>query len=300
MNGGSPARVPLRLRTLGRRSLLLLALAAVALALSEAQEEDGLGQRPYRQLFIAAMLLSLLLTWVASEWQIAHLSELLRRLPADVERERQRAAQELAMWQAVGHEIMAPLQSLMALHGALDDPSARYVHRMRQAVRVLYGCASPGKAFLAASLPLRTLDLSQFLQTVADNAGYIGISGVSFDGVARAAVVNADEHRLEDVITHVLINAARFRISGTAIRITLRCERGAAEIRIHNQGPQISSALLCKIFDYGISSADPGDVDVHRGQGLFVARTYMAKMGGAIEAINVADGVEFVLKLALA
>jgi hypothetical protein len=35
----------------------------------------------------------------------------------------------------------------------------------------------------------------------------------------------------------------------------------------------------------------------NRGQGLFVAKTYMAKMGGTISARNVEDGVSFLLTL---
>jgi sensor histidine kinase regulating citrate/malate metabolism len=34
-----------------------------------------------------------------------------------------------------------------------------------------------------------------------------------------------------------------------------------------------------------------------RGQGLFVARTYMAKMGGTITAANTRDGVRLDLQL---
>ena len=34
-----------------------------------------------------------------------------------------------------------------------------------------------------------------------------------------------------------------------------------------------------------------------RGQGLFVARTYMGKMGGAISVRNVEGGVTFALEL---
>ena len=62
------------------------------------------------------------------------------------------------------------------------------------------------------------------------------------------------------------------------------------------------------IFEYGVS--DPGasvgaDRDEnnpdrgHRGQGLFVAKTYMAKMGGTIVAENLPDGrgVRFTLAL---
>ena len=41
----------------------------------------------------------------------------------DVRREQIRAEQEKDMLQAVGHEILSPLQSLMVLHGSADDPA---------------------------------------------------------------------------------------------------------------------------------------------------------------------------------
>jgi hypothetical protein len=75
------------------------------------------------------------------------LNDLLRRVKEDAERERIRAEQEKDQWHAVGHEIMSPLQSLLALHGDPDDPSHRYINRMQQAVRILYGSASPSEAF---------------------------------------------------------------------------------------------------------------------------------------------------------
>jgi signal transduction histidine kinase len=80
----------------------------------------------------------------------------------------------------------------------------------------------------------------------------------------------------------------------------LHCESEIAEVRICNHGPQISTGLLGRIFEYGVSDDASNHTDGRLGQGLFVARTYMAKMGGTIEALNVADGVEFVLKLATA
>jgi K+-sensing histidine kinase KdpD len=195
---------------------------------------------------------------------------------------------------------MAPLQSLSALHDCADDPSLRYVNRMRQAVRVLYGSASPSDAFLSASLQMKTLDIQAFLRTVANNAAHAGIASVQFDGQPGALIVKADEYSLEDVVTHVLSNADRYRAAQTPIRMTLRAVAAAAEVRIHNCGPQISAATLGKVFEYGVSDADCSAAGSHRGQGLFVAKTYMAKMGGTIEAVNVDDGVEFVLKLAVA
>lgn len=255
------------------------------------------------------------------------LSELLQRVKQSVRREQIRVEQERDMWHAVGHEIMSPLQSLMVLHGKASDPSHRYVQRMQQAVRVLYGTASPSEALQAAALTVERLDLGHFLELVAANAPFAGIDGVRFDSPGTVVAVEADEHSLEDVVTHVLRNADRHRRPGTPITISLRTDAtagaagGVAEVRIHNQGPAIAPDMIERIFEYGVSDEgrptslgasgqtrpdagrEEGDATSRRGQGLFVARTYMAKMGGTIEARNEerdgAAGVSFVLRLAL-
>ena len=171
---------------------------------------------------------------------------------------------------------------------------------MRQAVRVLYGGASPSEAILSATLQVRTLDIQAFVQKVADNAAHAGVEGVQFHGIDRPVMVRADENSLEDVITHVLTNAGRYRRPRSPIRMTLRRNADTAEVRIQNHGQPIDAALLGKIFEYGVSDTQAGEKQGHRGQGLFVAKTYMAKMGGTVDAANVDDGVEFVLTLALA
>ena len=201
------------------------------------------------------------------------------------------------MLQAVGHEILSPLQSLMVLHPAEDDPGHRYVQRMQQAVRVLYGQASPSEALAAAELDLGTLDLDEFLAHVADNAHFAGIDGVQYARLGQPVAVRADAFSLEDVVTHILRNAERHRTPGTAITLSLEADEAQALVRIHNVGPPIAQALLPRIFEYGVSDGSVADGSGRRGQGLFVARTYMAKMAGTVTAVNEAEGVSFVLAL---
>jgi K+-sensing histidine kinase KdpD len=102
----------------------------------------------------------------------------------------------------------------------------------------------------------------------------------------------------------VLTNADRYRSPGTAIHLQLMTTAQGVEVQIRNQGPQVPADLLDRVFDYGVSaeSAVPGDAreGSHRGQGLFVARTYMAKMGGTISLRNTPDGVRVSLGLLLA
>ncbi|WKB53115.1 HAMP domain-containing sensor histidine kinase [Eleftheria terrae] len=289
--------------------------------------------------FVGAMLLAVLLTWLAIEVRIIRritlltrraasvstgvrgadglaridlsdlrggdelgvlaqgLQDLLQRVNEDVKREQIRAEQEKDMWQAVGHEIMSPLQSLMALHGTPDDPSHRYISRMQQAVRVLYGHASPSEAFDATTLALQALDVNEFLAHVAGNAPYTGIESVVFDALPQPVQVRADEYSLEDVVTHVLRNGDRYRPPGTPIQMRLEVGDSEARVLIHNQGPPVPADMLEKIFEYGVSDAQDAAALGQRGQGLFVARTYMAKMGGRITARNQPDGVVFELVL---
>ena len=228
------------------------------------------------------------------------LHDLLRRVKEDVEREAIRTEQEKQMWHAVGHEIMSPLQSLMVLHQAPDDQSFRYINRMQQAIKVLYGSATPSEAFQSTVLQVDSLDLTQFLAHVASNAVCIGVDAVVFESSAKSVMVKADEYSLEDVVTHILKNADRYRPPASSITLRLESQANGVQIIVHNSGPHIAHDMLDKIFEYGVSDQLDSAANGNRGQGLFVAQTYMAKMGGTISARNVEGGVEFVLTLQLA
>ncbi|GHU18166.1 hypothetical protein FACS189475_03210 [Betaproteobacteria bacterium] len=225
------------------------------------------------------------------------LTHLLRRVREDAGRERVRVAQEKEQWHAVGHEIMSPLQSLLALHANADDPSHRYLARMQQAMRVLYGNASPSEAFQSSTLAMATLDLDAFLSNIAANAPHIGVENVCYAPLGSPVLARADEYSLEDVIGHLLKNADRHRAAGTPIALALRTDANGATLRVHNEGPAIASEWLEKIFEYGFSGPQERAGEGNRGQGLFVAKTYMAKMGGDIRAVNEENGVSFYLDL---
>jgi two-component system, OmpR family, sensor kinase len=185
----------------------------------------------------------------------------------------------------------------MVLHPDATDPAHRYVQRMQQAVRVLYGQASPSEALAAAQLELAPLDLDAFLREVADNAHFAGIAEVRYTAQEQPVMVRADAFSLEDVVTHILRNADRHRAARTAITLSLETSETHATVGIHNAGPAIEEARLERIFDYGVSDASADEATERRGQGLFVARTYLAKMGGTVRARNVEGGVRFDITL---
>ena len=55
--------------------------------------------------------------------------------------------------------------------------------------------------------------------------------------------------------------------------------------------------MIERIFDYGVSDGQGAASNEQRGQGILVAKTYMAKMGGTVGVRNESDGVSFTLNL---
>jgi signal transduction histidine kinase len=223
----------------------------------------------------------------------AGVDDLLRKISDDLQRAQIRVEHEKDMLRAIGHEIRSPLQSLSALHTKEVDPSRRYIRRMLQAVQALYGSASPTDGVESVAMQDEILDVSQFLQSVAENAPDAGIDGVVFEGVREPTLVRADAAALEDAITHILMNATRYRPPGTAITVGLSVVADTVIASIHNHGPHVPEDMIGRIFEYGVSDQPDGGALGNRGQGLFVAKTYLAKMGGSIAVHNRPDGVQF-------
>ena len=223
------------------------------------------------------------------------LDDLLKRIADDVQRNTIRIQQEHSILRAIGHEIRGPLQSLSAVL-ADSEPGSGYVRRMLKAVAALYGSASPSDGFQRVELDAERMDLAKFLNSAAKNAHHAGIVNVIYQGPPSGVEIRADQSALEDSILHILQNATRYRPEGTAITIKLNLHAATASITIHNSGPHISSDLLDRIFEYGVSERLETN-DGSYGQGLFVTSTYLSKMGGTISARNVPDGVDFVVEI---
>ena len=215
----------------------------------------------------------------------AGLADPLERVKDDLQREQLCAQQERDMWHAVGHEIMSPLQSLMVLHGGPHDPSHRYVRRMQQAVHVLMARhhrrrpCKPPMCRRGNSIWMRSCTTWPIAPTSRACSTWHTTPARAIGPV----IVRADAFALEDVVTHILSNADRYRPAGSPITLTLTTSESTASATLHNCGTTIAEDLLAQIFDLGVSAPAlcplPGE-GAHRGQGLFVAKTYMAKMGG--------------------
>ncbi|MEF8717550.1 MAG: hypothetical protein V5B44_07320 [Candidatus Accumulibacter necessarius] len=92
---------------------------------------------------------------------------------------------------------------------------------------------------------MQAIDLAEFLPNVAEHAGIADVRCALVDGPVP---VHADEYPLEDVFSHVLKNADRYRRPGTPITLVLETTERTATITLRARAvaadrSQVLSAL---------------------------------------------------------
>jgi signal transduction histidine kinase len=208
-----------------------------------------------------------------------------------------RLRREYETLRVIGHHIRSPIQALLALNPP-DSRSWPYIDRINKAVQAIFGGDALRDAFNRMyGEPVR-IDLSDFLAQLTLNAAQIGIQSVEFKGVGKRVAVDVDDGALSDAMVQILNNANAYRPSGTPIMIALDTLDEKAIISIENNGPTIPEAWLEDIFKFGVSIHPTSSGN--QGQGLFVARELIAKMGGTVVARNLEQGVSIQIVIPVA
>ena len=117
--------------------------------------------------------------------------------------------------------------------------------------------------------------------------------------------VEADPARLEQVLSNLLNNAAKYTPEGGHIRVALERSAGPpgeAVLRVRDNGIGIAADMQTAIFDI-FQQADrvPGRVSEGLGLGLTLVRNLMELHGGTVEAHSAGpgQGSEFIVRLPL-
>jgi signal transduction histidine kinase len=114
------------------------------------------------------------------------------------------------------------------------------------------------------------------------------------DGLAVAT----DANRLDQVLTNLVSNAARFTAHGE-ITIRARTQGSVVELEVADTGSGIDTAALPTVFDR-FSQADDSSTREHGGTGLGLAlcRELVERMGGSIRVRSPAgEGATFTVRL---
>ena len=120
--------------------------------------------------------------------------------------------------------------------------------------------------------------------------------------VAPGLAVVGDEHRLTQVLSNLLTNAAKYTPPGGRIDVVARAEDGKAVIKVKDTGKGIPPDLLSRVFDLFVQGyRTPERSGGGLGLGLSIVRMLVAMHGGQVTAASegAGKGSEFTVTLPL-
>ena len=114
-------------------------------------------------------------------------------------------------------------------------------------------------------------------------------------------LVDADVARLEQIVSNLLDNAARYTMPGGHLGVTARREDGEAVVRVRDSGIGVPPDVLDRVFEPFVQTAGESlaRTEGGLGVGLSLVRSLVEMHGGRVEAHSpgLGQGSEFVVRL---
>jgi len=226
----------------------------------------------------------------------------LKRLQQEHETLRRRQA--LAeMSTVLAHEMRNPLGSLELFAGLLAESNLAaderaWVEQLQAGLRtmaatvnnVLQFHSQPPPGFAPVELGQLLRWLEQFLRPLAQRARV----SIQLDSSPGGAWVEADRHRLEQVVLNLALNSFHFMPAGGVLHIAGEVTPNPepkVRLQIADTGPGIAPEILDRIFEPGFTTRSGSP-----GLGLAVCKTIMEQHHGSIEVESRPGGATFTLE----
>ena len=200
----------------------------------------------------------------------------------------------------ISHELRTPLNSITGfgsileagIGGELNAVQLGYVRRLMNSAEALLALVNDlldVSAFQAGKLSLNvaTVQLERIVEVVRDRlapaADRQGIE-LRIEAVSERVAVQADGHRLEEVLMNLLGNAIKFTPAGGAVVVTVRRDGPVAECAVRDTGASIAADDVPKLFRrFGrLEGRPPARAERGSGLGLWIAKTLVEAHGGTI------------------
>ena len=218
--------------------------------------------------------------------------DLLRQLGEAVKRR----DEFLAM---LGHELRNPLAAICSAidllgEATLEDPNAvesreiidrqsrhlgRLVDDLLDVTRI-----NSGKIVLERQ-PIDLVEVVRRCLKLLEDGGRTQGHDVRFSAAPEPLIVEGDGDRLDQVVTNLLVNALKYTPPGGWIKVSVRSERGQAELRVGDSGVGLAPEMLSRIFE-PFAQVD-STLDRSQGGfgiGLALVRNLVSLHGGTVEA----------------
>jgi two-component system, OmpR family, sensor histidine kinase KdpD len=213
---------------------------------------------------------------------------------SDARLEADSAASRAALFSSVTHDLRTPLASITASVTSLLDEDTEFAPEDRRELldtirheaarlnrlvanlldlsRMRAGALVPSKEVVAIDEVIGGV-LSRLAPTLRGHELGVTVR----DGVPDIAV---DVVQLDQVLTNLLENAAKFSPPGSPITLTVAGWRNGVQVRVADRGPGIPVDERERVFDAFVRGADTSESG--SGLGLAIARAIVEAHGGRI------------------
>jgi signal transduction histidine kinase len=214
----------------------------------------------------------------------------------------------------IAHELRSPLATILSAVQVITydceiDAEARRAlavveRQSQQAMRIvedLFDLCSGASGKL--SLRNEMVDLADIVALASETAAHLLAARqhrLTVSLPPEPVILDADALRLQQVLTNLLGNAAKFTDPGGHIRLTAEVEAGQIVLRVRDNGRGIAPDLLPRVFDLFRQGPDHGDGQLGGlGIGLAVVKSLVELHGGSVAAFSEGPGTgsEFVVRL---
>jgi two-component system sensor histidine kinase VicK len=197
---------------------------------------------------------------------------------------------------AIVHDLRAPIQTiLLQTNSFLQASSGGEARIQESAIRRIEKQALQLSRMTTDLLDVTTIEVGRLrLETeavsvaalareIADNfKPMLERHVVWVEADEPLPLVQADRHRLGQVLMNLLVNAAAYSPDGGRIDIEIRARDGGVRLSVHDQGVGIPADDLPHIFDRFFRIRQTRSARNGYGLGLYVARAFVDAHGGRI------------------
>lgn len=202
----------------------------------------------------------------------------------------------------VAHDLRNPLQSMLLQINMLrktveegQTPALNAFDRlMRSGARLSQMASdlldSTRLELSRAHLDTVPLDLPQAVESIVERVRpTLGERSLTFEVHGRPPVALLDPTRLDQILTNLLENAAKYSAEGTIIRVWVAEAEGGVEIYVKDEGFGIGPDEIPKLFDRFYQTKRARERKTGLGLGLYIAKGFVDAHGGRIDVQSAPD-----------
>ena len=213
----------------------------------------------------------------------------------DNPRSRSLFGSQTLLMDVMAERIRVPYAQVRGLITTLNEQHSRFTHRerarfLRQIEESVESLGHLWDNFLemynlevsGLSLSREEVDLYEIVQRVLDSRAFAEYRRqIQVEAPARLPLVALDELRLEQAISNVLHNAARFSPKGSVIILRIEHQGEEVLISIQDQGAGIPTDQMDRIFEPFFQASNNASEE-GAGLGLYLTREVIFRHGGNI------------------